>query len=226
MAEAGQEGSRWQQLDPGRRQFDRQGQPIQLPADLRHHAGSRLSQGEARTDGCGPLAEQGDGGRRGHVGHGTPLGGGQVQRRQRQLVLIAQMQRRPAGSQHLEGGTAAQQDGHQVSHDGRQVLAVVKNQEEMAGAQDEGQRFDEGPVARVGDAGGHRDRRRHLAGIAQRSQLDQQHPIGEGAGNRIGHRERQPRLADPTGPRQRQERDGGGEQQGLGGGQLVAPPDQ
>ena len=119
---------------PCRRQLDRQRQPVQPPADLRHRRGVLRRKGEPGPDRLRPLDEEPhrfvveELFRRGRI-HGR-----QRQRRHRVLALGPQPERQPAGGQHSEGRGGREQ----LADEGRgrnDLLEVVQHQEQPLACQ-------------------------------------------------------------------------------------------
>ncbi len=151
---------------PGRRQLDRQRQPVQPRAHLGHRPRVAVGEGEAVVGRAGALDEQGDRFDAAQRGDGRPGGGvGQGQGRHRQQVLPPQPQGGTTGGQHLESGAGPQQLG-----DGRggvqQVLAVVKEQQELPRPEERGEGGGEGAVPGLADAERRGDRRQDQGGVA------------------------------------------------------------
>jgi hypothetical protein len=139
---------------PGRRQLDRQGDPVEAPADL-HHCSSRAPlDGEVGVDRPGTVAEQGDGvARDGVVAR-------DAQRPQRADVLGGDAQAFPAGRQDTHIGSSGEDGVGQVGHGVEQVLAVVQHEQQATGAEEVDDRPLHGHLRPGQDA----QRRRHEVG--------------------------------------------------------------
>ena len=117
-------------------------------------------------------------------------------------MLPAQAQRRTTGGQDLQVRADGQQVGHLVG--GRQdVFEVVEDEQDVAIEQDAFQAVQQRlvtPLAdtkRLGDGGA--DER----GVLETCQIDEEHTVGEDVQQRLGHRQRQTRLARAGWPGER-----------------------
>jgi hypothetical protein len=124
-----QHGLRRQQLDPRRRQLDRQRQPVQPRAQLGHRRRAGVGDREVRAGRPGALDEQ----RhrlvlRQRLEVRQALGVRQLQRRDRELVLAGEVERRATGHQQLHGRAVRQQLGRQ-RRGGQDLLEVVQYQQ-------------------------------------------------------------------------------------------------
>jgi hypothetical protein len=131
----------------------------------------------------------------------------------------------PARRQHPEPGAPEQRTRHERT-DVENVLAVVDHEEQVL----RGQRSAE-PVHRVGDLVGiGTDRGEHRCGdqgrVPDLGEVDEGHAVGKVRCRGGCHRDRQPRLADPGRPRQRQLPCGRVRQESIDHGQIVVPSHQ
>ena len=135
-----QQRLRREELDPGRRQLDGERQPVEGAADRGHRGCRRLVEGQCRPHRAGTLQEEAH-----RLVAGQERGvRRRISRRHRQgidgrLVLAPHVQGRPAGGQHLERGTGAEQRGDERRGGGQEVLAVVEQQQGLPRAEDPGQ---------------------------------------------------------------------------------------
>jgi hypothetical protein len=195
IAQAGQQRLGRQHARASRRELDRQRQAIQAHAHLADGGGVLLGQLEARLGGSGALDEQLDGGRFGHAGDvGIRVTRREGQREDREDVLPAQTQRRPAGGQDLQVRADGQQVGHLIGR-GQDVFEVVEDEQDVAVEQDTFKPLQQRLVApfsdtqRLGDGGA--DQRR----VVQPREVDEEHTVGEELDQRLGQRQRQAGLA-------------------------------
>ena len=93
--------------------------------------------------------------------------------------------------------------GVEVRRGGQQVLQVVHHQQDRPLPEERRQRSDPAPAARAPHHPG--DRRHHQGGIGERRQIDEPDAIGEALRHLLRGGNRQARLADATGPDQRQQ---------------------
>ena len=122
---------RREQPDAGGGQLDGQRQPVQATADLGDGRRVLVGEREVGLTAPRPLDEQGHrrvAGASGSARRRLPSVG-QRQRRHRELVLAAQLQRRPAGHQHLQARARRQQLGDD-RRGGAGLLEVVQQQQQ------------------------------------------------------------------------------------------------
>ena len=185
--------------EPGRRQLQRQRQPVQLPTH-RHHVG-RLRP-HVRAGLPGPLQEQPGRVVTAQLGFSRP-GGRHRQRMHPPHDLALHLEHSPAGGQHPHRPGPAQQTIHQLRHAGAEMLAVIQHQQRPGLAQYLGHDVQPG-AGRDG-----RDGARHRAGDrlrpGQRRQVDPPDPAGEIRCERGRQPQRQPGLAGAPGPGQREQ---------------------
>ena len=213
MLEPSQDRVGREDLDPGRRQLDRQGHPMQSRADRRNRRGVLVGDREAGPDGHGPLDEQAhgrvlserlriDGSRA--TGQLHPLAARQVlgigwrgETRNRILLLARDAQRGSAGDDDLEPIGRAQQVGDDRGRVG-DLLEVVEHQEQPAVVQPLGERVHDrtGPAVDEPDGGG--DPRSDEHRVADRLERHEEGAVRESAGNLAGKLERESRLAGPA----------------------------
>ena len=180
------------------------GSPSSRRADLGHPPRLLGGQAEVRPDLAGPLQEQGHRRRaRQLLRRCVPRRLGHRQRRHRELLLAVHVQARPAGGQDTDVRAGPQNGGRQLPARGQDVLAVVQEQQEAPGGQRGGQGGHNVLAGllpypqRGGDGVGDQ------TGFGQRGQLHDPGPVGvvlEQVGPGL---ERQPGLADPGRPGER-----------------------
>ena len=149
--ETREQGPRGEDRDAGRRQLDGQRQPVQPPADLHHVRRVLAVDDEPRADRLGAVDEQADRAvaverarrrRRPRIG--------KRQRRDRDDVLAGDPQQRPAGHQHREAGSGAEEID-QVRSGSQQMLEAVEDEQHR-------------PRSKVGSQGGSGSSRRSTGG--------------------------------------------------------------
>jgi hypothetical protein len=223
--EPDQQRLRGQQGHPGRRQFDRQRQAVQAPADPGDRGGVFVGEGERRAHRRGPLDEQTDGlvldqrARRRRSG-GLRKG----QRRYGEDVLAGDPQQRPARHQQRDAWTT----DHQVDQDrpGREdVLEVVQDQQQPARAENAYQCGGRGPAGGLGDAEHLGDPRRNPVVVADGRELHERDLVEPGVEIRRDlHRE--PGLAHTAGSGERDQPDRRIQHERAEARCLPLPPDQ
>ncbi len=169
-----------EQARPGGREFDRQRQAVEPRADGRDRRGGVLVHRESRIDRASAVGEQRDGG---VVG----------ERRHRDLMLAAHVERGPAGGQDPQAGRRRQQR-RDLQAGFRDLLQVVQHQERVGVADARGQGVCD-RIARIVDAQRRRDRRHHRSRIDDRRQI---HDVGDRRVHRRRELQREPRLAAPA----------------------------
>lgn len=194
------------QADGG--QFDGEGQPVQAPAQPGHGRPVGGGQPEAGDDGGRAVGEQGERRVSGGVAE-VAVGVGHGQRPYVHEVFLGQPEPVPAGGEDADAGGAAQQGAGEVGAGGRQVLAVVDDEQQPAVAYALHQGVQGGPFGAVvqteGVGGGERDE----GGVVQAGEVHEAHAVGEGAGDAGRDPAGQAGLADAAGP-------GEGDQPGPG----------
>lgn len=194
------------QADGG--QFDGEGQPVQAPAQPGHGRPVGGGQPEAGDDGGRAVGEQGERRVSGGVAE-VAVGVGHGQRPYVHEVFLGQPEPVPAGGEDADAGGAAQQGAGEVGAGGRQVLAVVDDEQQPAVAYALHQGIQGGPFGAVvqteGVGGGERDE----GGVVQAGEVHEAHAVGEGAGDAGRDPAGQAGLADAAGP-------GEGDQPGPG----------
>ena len=185
--------------EPGCGQLERQRQAVQLPAHrhdvgcLRRHVGAGLP---------GPLQEQPGRVVPAQVGLARP-GGRYRQRMHPPHDLALHLKHSPAGRQYPQRPGPAQQMIHQLRNTSAEVLAVIQHQQRPGLSQHLGHDVQPG-AGRDG-----RDRARHRPGDrlrpGQRRQVDPPDPAGKTRRERGRQPQRQPGLAGPPGPGQREQ---------------------
>ena len=119
---------RGQQVAPGRRQLDRQRQPIERPADRRHGPVVVAVETEVRVGRERPVHEQLN--RRALRDLVLGSSGGEPERLDREQALTPDPQRRPARDEHADSRRQLEQLGHE--HRRReQMLEVVDHQQQL-----------------------------------------------------------------------------------------------
>jgi len=179
-----------------------------MPSSCRHTPATTAAivrgQGELRVDGPGAFDEHAHRGsgryriqRRRSVGRGC-------QGADQEPLLGADAQGDPAGDQQRQPRAGFEQLGGQRRRL-EQVLQVVQHQQRLAPAQVFHQQLAGGASARLAHPQGARYGRRDQPLVVQRGQVDKDDAVEVGAGQRVGHGQRQARLAHTTGPEQRQQ---------------------
>jgi hypothetical protein len=140
-------------------------------------------------------------------------------------VLGPHPQRRPAGRQNLHRRATVEEVGDPRRRR-QHLLAVVEDDEALAGAEERGQGVVQESVAALADAQGLGDRRQHEVGVADPGEVDEDHPVGEAVGHGVGDRQGQAGLAHPAGADQRQEGDRLVQQPSAGGRRFPLATDQ
>ena len=189
-----------QRTQPGRGELQGQRNPVQPHADRRHRRGVGVVEGEALPVHQGALGEQLH-----RLESGQPAGGGQIggrdgQRGNPEDVLPADAQRLPARDQQTRPRAGPHHGVGQLGGRAEHVLGVVEDHQQVAVADGVDQGVEHGPSRLLADLehGGHGAG--HQFGFGHRRQLDQPHPVA-GAIQRLGrHLQRQPGLADPARP--------------------------
>jgi hypothetical protein len=183
-----QQGLGAEQAHARGRQLDGQRQAIQAPADLGYCRGIFFRQLEAGPHGLGALNEQahrlGSGQR--FEGGLFEIGGGQAERRHGQELFRPQMQRLPAGDQHLQVGACLQQLC-QLGGNSRDLFQVIQQQEHFLVFQLFFHLIYQRALAGFTNANGAGDGRQDSGRIADGGQIDKIHPIFE-ATNQLSRR--------------------------------------
>ena len=170
-----------QHPQPDRGQFDRQRQPVQLPAQSGHRRLVVLIEGEPGHHRRRPLLEQGQRlipappalSRPGRcrARHG--------QRGNRPDALRSDTQGLPAGGKHPQTRHSGQQPGNQTRTVTEQVLAVVQHQQQLLVRQIAGEHSFRITTRQIAQAQCPRDRVPQQRGVLELRQLHQPHPIGK-----------------------------------------------
>ena len=187
-------------------QLERQGDAVQAPADPGDCRSVLARYGDAGVDGPGALDEQ---------AHGVVpqevrrrrlfVVGGGVQGRQAPHRFRRQAERLATRGQHGEARRGPQERLDQPGTGVRHVLAVVQHEQGLAGPQVVGQGLPHRPAGPLGHAQRRGDRLRHQRRVRQRREFDEPRPVRVGGRHRPRYLQRQPRLADATGPGHRQQ---------------------
>ena len=192
---------------PCRGQFNRQWDSVEALTDLDDQRPNFLVQDEGGVGGRGSSDEERDRGDLGHfgerhVGREQVLGSGR-QRVHRPESLAGHGQRFPAGGHDGNGGRLTQDPRHQLGHGLDQVLAIVKHQQAVPGAQ----QIDDGIVDRTRlpqvDVDGRGKRCRGGVRIDDSDELHDVDSVLESATNRAGQLHRQRGLPHAPGADQR-----------------------
>lgn len=177
--QAGEHRLRSQQLDPRGCQLDRQREAVQASADVGDGEGVLIGQAEARPNRRGALAEQGDGRvRRQLPGERAGSGLGEAQRRDRKLVLAAQVEHGAARDEHLEAGRGPEQIGHDGGG-GEDLLEVVQQEQQALVAQVVDEGIADRAAADVLETHGLGDGRHDEGRVAKWGQLDEEDAVLE-----------------------------------------------
>jgi hypothetical protein len=189
VVEPGEELVHAQGPDAGRRQLQRQRNPVEPPAQPRDGLGVTLVEAETRRGRTGAHDEQ-------------LYGAGLRQRRYRPDDLAGQHEGFPAGHQDAQSGSGLEHLGGQLGDLVDQVLAVVKDQQHPAGTQRLGQQVGRVHAAVVPDAQDGQDRVRGRTGPGEcgPGQLGQPGTVGEGVRRLSRRLQGQPRLAHAARP--------------------------
>ena len=192
-----------QRTQPGRGQLQGQRDPVQPDADRRHRRGVGGVQGEAPPVHHGALGEQLH-----RLESRQPAGGGQIsgrhrQRRNPEHALPADAQRLPARDQQARPRAAPHQGVGQLGGRAEHMLGIVQDHQQVPVADRLGQGVEHGPSRLLADPQHGRHGAGHQLRFGHRRQLDQPYPVA-GAIQHLGrHLQRQPGLADPARPRDR-----------------------
>ncbi len=186
---------RREDLDPRRRELDRQRESVEPAADLLDDAGRVVEQ--ARVDGAGAALEQRDG----------RLGG---QRAERELVLGGEMERRAARHHELRARRRVQ-DRVERGRGVEQLLEVVHDDQQLA-------------ARRLADR--RLQLRTHQARIVQRGERHEPRALREPLTEPVCELQREPRLADPARPGQREQPHVRVGQHARGDLQILLAPEQ
>ena len=189
-----------QRAQPRRGELDGQRDPVQAHADRRHRRGIGIIKGEALPVHRGVLGEQLH-----RLESGQPRGVGETggrdsQRRNPEDMLPADAQRLPAGDQQARPRAGPYHGVGQLRGRAKHVLGVVEDDQQVPVADRVDQGIQHGPSRLLADTehGGHGAC--DQLGVGHRRQLDQPHSV-PGAIQYLGrHLQRQPGLADPARP--------------------------
>ncbi len=204
MLQPGEQGGGRQELDPRRRQFDREGQAIESSGDPGDQGGVVFVEDEARPDGLGALGEQPhrlaarDRGDRGALRVRHPQGRDGI------LLLAAEVKRRAAGH-HDPQRHRRLQDLRDHGSGCDQVLEVVEQDKDPRVFEVASQPIQQRPVAHVPQPDSLRDRREDEIWIPDRCQRHEEHGFGEPAGDLGSQLEAKPGLAAAAGAGERQQ---------------------
>ena len=187
-------------------QLDRERQAVDAAAHLQDRGGVVVREPERRQHQLRPLLEEPDRVVRGQRGRGRcrPVLG-QRERRDRPAPLPVHAEHLAAGGEDGQGRAGAEQPLGEVGRGGRQVLAVVQDEQQRCVAHMLGDCLRGVPPRAVGhaEAGGHRladDGR-----IIDRGQLNPARAGREGRPGRAGRGQGQPGLPGPARARQREQ---------------------
>jgi hypothetical protein len=205
----------WRQdLRPGGRQLDGQGQAVQPGGDLRHRRRVPVGEREAGPHRLGPLGEQPD---RFDPAEGAevrePFGIGQLQRRHHVLLLAPQRQRDAGGDHRLQRRGRGEELLERRARR-RHLFEVVDHQQQLLVAEVVLHGLEDGAPGHLRDPHGPRHRRGNQGGIGHRRQVHEDHAVLELGEQLRGDLEGQPGLAGAPGA-------GEGEQAGP----AEEPPD-
>jgi hypothetical protein len=106
------------------------------------------------------------------------------------------------------------------------LLAIVDEEEDLAGTEERGQQVGQRALAGFADAERIRDRRQDERGVANGREVDENRAVREGRGDIEGDGEGKAGFADTAGTGQGQERDGPFEQVITGGGHHRSTADE
>jgi len=225
FGEVSQEG-RWREdIQAGGGELDRERQTVKATAALGDRAQFIVSWGEVRIDGERAVEEERNGidlgycsGRRGNVG-------GERQRAHREFVLAPEVERGTTGGEDLEGRTGSEErrDRWGGLED---LLAVVEQKEELLGFEDGGESRGQWKLTRIAHIEGGSNGGKYQGGIANRGEVDKDHPVCEGGGNVVGDSDGEAGLADATRTGQRHQRRRRVEENGADARHLRRPPDK
>ena len=190
-------------------ELDRQRQPVEPATDLGHGGGVVVREAEVGPDAARPLHEQLDGlelvelvRRRLTMG----LRDRQRQRRHRDDVLASDPECLPARHEQLQAGAVRQQLDDRGRRD-RDLLEVVEDEQDLLGAELPPELVERRSIDRVGDPDGRGRQREDGIGIGCGDEVDEVDAVGEPVDLVRGGPDREPRLAGPTGPRERDQAD-------------------
>src|SRR5581483_662379 len=200
------------------RQLDRERQAVEPSADPGDRRRGRGRQGKRRVDRARTRREQRDRLRRRDLGE-RAAGIGHGQRRDRVLVLAAQAHRHPARRDDAQARRIPEQSRNRL---GRvlELLEVVEDEEQRGALQPRGELRRIVDLERLRDAGA--DERR----VGDRRQVDEGGAVSKTGRERLGHREREPRLPRAAWAGQRHQPDVVAAEDRLDRGQLEPAADE
>ena len=192
-----------QRTQPGRGQLEGQRDPVQPHADRRHRRGVGGVQGEAPPGHHGALREQLH-----RLESRQPVGRGQIggrhrQRRNPEHSLPADAQRFPARDQQARPRARPHQGVGQLGGRAEHMLGIVQDHEQVPVADRLDQGVEHGLSRLLADLQHGRHGAGHQLGFGHRRQLGQPYPVAGAVQHLSRHLQRQPGLADPARPRDR-----------------------
>ena len=134
------------------------------------------------------------------------VGDRQRQRRHRDDVLATDPQRLPARHEQLQAGAVRQELDDRGRRD-RDLLEVVEDEQDLLGAELPPELVERRSIDRVGDPDRRCRQREDCIGVRCGDEVDEIDAVGESVDLVRGGPDREPRLASPTGSRQRDEAD-------------------
>ena len=204
-AEALEDVSRREQLDPGGGELERQREPVQADAELGDRVGVQL--GELEVGPCVARASDEEPYR---LRAPEPVDlerarrVGKLERGDGVDPLFGDVERRAAGDEERQAGCTREQLGEhrrRVEH----LLEVVEHEQRPPAAQRGDQRLERSAFRPLDQAERAGDRGRDEVGVADRSELDEHHATGELSVEARCGLEREPRLSRSGRARQGQE---------------------
>ncbi len=205
LLQARQHRLRGEELDPRGRELDRERQPVEAIADLRHRRRVLGGDGEVGTHGRRALDEETHRVRLGeHLERRKTRRIGKVERRDGELLLSRDAQRRAARCEDLEVLTGLEQRGHGRGG-GKDLLEIVEHEQQAAVADVFGEAIERRFTAAHLHADRVRDGGRYEVGIGDRGERDPERAVRVAVGRLGRELQREAGLAGASRPGEGQE---------------------
>ena len=199
VVEPGRDHFHRQRTDPGSRQFERKGDPIQTSTDGCDRRRLSFADRESRLLQASAFDEQADrvgAHQRGEIGFRIR----QRQDRQRVNLLALHPQRLAARCQHADSRSGVDQRTDQIGAGRQQVLTVVEQHQYLPRSDVPADRLGERRASLFAQAQDPRERIGNQRSVGDCDQIDEPHAIRVGIEDVGSDLEGKPRLADPPGP--------------------------